>query len=206
MPKVVPGYKAEARARIVEAAKRLFVTRGYRRTTMDDIADALGVSKGALYLYYPGKIDVLKEIQAENRRLSREWMRSVLEHADPARGLTETFEEVFRTAVTRDQVALYFEILGEASHDEEIRETLRLDHREDLRSLRRFLEELRRRGWLRGGVELDTLAFMVVALFQGAVWDLSVGMDPAGVRTVLRRGMGQLIGRPIAPTAPRSRR
>ncbi|HTW77819.1 MAG TPA: TetR/AcrR family transcriptional regulator [Thermoplasmata archaeon] len=197
MPKVVPGYKAEARRRIVAAAERLFITKGYRRSTMDDVAEALGVSKGALYQYYRSKIDLLRAIQAQNRALSLAWMNEALERrTDPARGFAEKFEEVFRQVVSRDQIALYFEILGEAAHDEEIQETLRVDHREDLRNLRNFLAQLRRRGLLASDADLDVLAFMVIALFQGAVWDMSIGLDPAQTRRRLSAAMDRLLAPP----------
>ncbi len=201
MPKVVPGYKAEARARIVEAATRLFTTKGYRRTTMDDVADALGVSKGALYLYYRSKVELLEEIQAENRRWSRRWMQDALAEGDPSDRLFGAFDEVFRSANNRAQLSLWFEILGEAAHDEEIRRAILHDHREDLRSLRKFLAELRRRNLLPADADLEVLAFTLVSLFQAAVWDLCVGFEPDRVRVVLQASMRTLLGHP--PAAPR---
>lgn len=195
MPKVVPTYKAEARARIVAAASRLFVAKGYRRTTMDDVAQALGVSKGALYLYYRSKVDLLRAIQAENRSMARRWMDEALERpAGPVASFYESLEEVFEEWADREQVALYFEILGEASHDEEIRAAIRVDHREDLKSLRRFLTELRRRGALPSHLDLEVLAFMFIALFQGAVWELSIGQDPDRTRRLLRAALGEILG------------
>jgi AcrR family transcriptional regulator len=196
MPKVVPSYKAEARARIVAAATRLFMAKGYRRTTMDDVADALGVSKGALYLYYPSKVDLLRAIQAENRSMSRRWMDEALERPGGAAwSFYRSLEEVFDQWAGHEQVALYFEILGEAAHDTEIRAAIRLDHREDLKSLRRFLTELRRRGALRSDVDLDVLAFMFIALFQGAVWELSIGQDPERTRRILHAALQEILGR-----------
>jgi AcrR family transcriptional regulator len=205
MPKVVPGYKDEARARIVDAAQRLFVSKGYRRTTMDDLAAALGVSKGALYQYYRSKVDVLREIQAQNRRTARRWMEEALERpGEPAATFYRSFEDVFDRWADREQVALYFEILGEASHDQEIRAAIRVDHREDLKSLRRFLIELQRRRLLASAVDLDVLAFMVIALFQGAVWDLSIGLDSEHTHRMLRDSLHEILVR--APAARPRRR
>ncbi len=196
MPKVVPGYKAEARTRIVEAARRLFATKGFRRTTMDDVAAALGVSKGALYQYHRSKLELLREIQSANRRKARRWMDEALRGADPAGGIVDSFEQTFARAIDREQVALWFEILGEAAHDDGIREAIRVDHREDLRSLRGFLAELRRRGLLAWPGDLDVLAFTVVALFEGAVWDLSVGFEAARIRETLRRALAVVLAPP----------
>ncbi|HYY91990.1 MAG TPA: helix-turn-helix domain-containing protein, partial [Candidatus Dormibacteraeota bacterium] len=62
MPKVVPEYKEEAKTRIIEAANRIFADKGYHEATMDDVAKQLGVSKGALYLYFPSKVDLFEEM------------------------------------------------------------------------------------------------------------------------------------------------
>jgi len=42
-------------ARLVEAATSVFIEQGFRQTKMDDVADALGVAKGTLYLYVESK-------------------------------------------------------------------------------------------------------------------------------------------------------
>src|SRR5437870_13659978 len=60
MPKVVPEYKEEAKSRILEAANKVFAEKGYHEATMDDIAKRLGVSKGAIYLYFSSKEDLFE--------------------------------------------------------------------------------------------------------------------------------------------------
>jgi AcrR family transcriptional regulator len=40
---------------LVEAATKVFIDQGYRRTQMSDVAAALGVAKGTLYLYVESK-------------------------------------------------------------------------------------------------------------------------------------------------------
>jgi AcrR family transcriptional regulator len=62
MPRVVPEYKEEARTRILTAANQVFGEKGYRQATMDDVAKKLGVSKGALYLYFAGKEELFEAI------------------------------------------------------------------------------------------------------------------------------------------------
>lgn len=42
-------------SRLVRAATGVFLAQGYRRTQMADVADALGVAKGTLYLYVESK-------------------------------------------------------------------------------------------------------------------------------------------------------
>ena len=43
------------REEILDAAALAFAQRGFAGTEMQSIADAVGVSKGALYHYFPGK-------------------------------------------------------------------------------------------------------------------------------------------------------
>ena len=45
----------EKEARVLEATKRVFLHYGYRRVTMQDIADEAGISRPALYLIFPNK-------------------------------------------------------------------------------------------------------------------------------------------------------
>ena len=58
------------RAQILDAAERLFFERGYDRTSIQDILDALNMSKGGFYHYFEAKESVLREI-SERRALSR---------------------------------------------------------------------------------------------------------------------------------------
>ena len=45
-------------AGILEAARRVFATKGFSQATVDDIASAARVAKGTVYLYYESKRDI----------------------------------------------------------------------------------------------------------------------------------------------------
>jgi len=47
---------------LLDAALDLFVERGFASTRSEDVAARAGVSKGTLYLYYPSKEELLKEV------------------------------------------------------------------------------------------------------------------------------------------------
>jgi TetR/AcrR family transcriptional regulator len=47
---------------LLDAALDLFVERGFAATRSEDVAVRAGVSKGTLYLYYPSKEELLKEV------------------------------------------------------------------------------------------------------------------------------------------------
>jgi AcrR family transcriptional regulator len=47
--------KAETRTLLVEAGLRLFAERGLELTTLDEVAEAAGFTKGAIYRQFPSK-------------------------------------------------------------------------------------------------------------------------------------------------------
>ena len=51
---------------LLDAALDLFVERGFAATRSEDVAVRAGVSKGTLYLYYPSKEELLKEVIRHN--------------------------------------------------------------------------------------------------------------------------------------------
>ena len=61
--KAAGGQKRDVlRRAILEAASRLFVKRGFGGTNLQDIADALGISRPAVYYYYKSKEDILDSL------------------------------------------------------------------------------------------------------------------------------------------------
>jgi len=76
MPKTevpVPAGREKPPAALMEAAFRVFAERGYRATRLEEVADAVGVTKGAIYYYFDGKEDLLRRaIQSRHRAIFRE--------------------------------------------------------------------------------------------------------------------------------------
>jgi AcrR family transcriptional regulator len=51
--------KSDIETKILEVAYQYFIKQGYKNTTMDEIAQELGMSKKTLYKYFPGKLELL---------------------------------------------------------------------------------------------------------------------------------------------------
>jgi len=75
------------RDQIIEAARHLFLERGFERTSMDAIRDLAGVSKATLYNHYANKealfSDVVREIVD---RLAGDWLRTLGDAAPELEG------------------------------------------------------------------------------------------------------------------------
>ena len=61
MTRVVKKFE-DRRADIVKAARRLFQTKEYDKTTMQDVMDALGIAKGTIYHYFKSKEALLAAV------------------------------------------------------------------------------------------------------------------------------------------------
>ena len=80
--------KEETKARIIEAAKRLFAEQGYQRTTISDISKIVGLSDSAIYEYFQGKEDLLLTIPDV-------WvMKAVEELEEQLFGITGSFNKL----------------------------------------------------------------------------------------------------------------
>jgi AcrR family transcriptional regulator len=53
------------RREVLDEAARLFTERGYGGTSMDDVANAVELTKGTLYHHFPGKAEILVEVYDE---------------------------------------------------------------------------------------------------------------------------------------------
>src|SRR5438093_12952731 len=70
------------RQRIVDAARAHFFSHGFRRVTMDDLAEELGISKKTIYAHFPGKFDLLEAVLA-HKLMSVEATLSEVTRAHP---------------------------------------------------------------------------------------------------------------------------
>ena len=62
LPAQAADRAADRQDMILDAAFHAFATYGYRRTTMDDIARGVGLSRSALYLHYRNKEDMFHKL------------------------------------------------------------------------------------------------------------------------------------------------
>ena len=59
--RIIKEYE-ERRKEILETAERLFLTKGYTKTTVNDILKEIGIAKGTFYHYFKSKEEVMDEI------------------------------------------------------------------------------------------------------------------------------------------------
>jgi AcrR family transcriptional regulator len=79
MPRAFSEHEKETiRAQMREKGKKLFEKQGLKKTSVDDLTQAVGISKGAFYLFFESKEELFLEILEE---IEDEIQTSILEFA-----------------------------------------------------------------------------------------------------------------------------
>lgn len=82
MPKLSREVLEGKRGRIEDAAKELFIRRGFHATSMRDIADGAGTSLGNLYNYYKTKEDILESIIGRYQKVIDARLRAIFDEIE----------------------------------------------------------------------------------------------------------------------------
>jgi AcrR family transcriptional regulator len=93
----------QRRQQLVTVALELFARRGYRATTMDDIADAAGVTKPLLYQHFSSKRALYLElVDSIARELLTAVREAVMEADGPRQQVELGFAAYFRLVVSKE--------------------------------------------------------------------------------------------------------
>jgi len=122
-------YKKSAisAAQIVDAAKRVIARQGYAQTSLKDIADEAGMSKGAIHYHYPTKeVLVSKVLEAATEAVAERTLAAWKSGGDdPLQALRSAVRELWEVRSTgSDEVHVISNLLAQSLHDEALRPQL----------------------------------------------------------------------------------
>lgn len=154
--------------RLLEAATRLFAEKGFESTSVQEIVEAAGVTKGAMYHYFGSKDDLLYEIYARVLRMQTERLEQLADaEGSVQQRLAEAAADVVQTSIANlDDTVIFFRSMHLLAPDK--RATVRGDRRRYHERFRALIEEGRGAGVFRRDVDAD----LVVDFFFGAVHHL----------------------------------
>ncbi len=175
MPKVVPEYKEQAKKRIMDAASAEFAKKGYRKSTMNDIAGRTGVSKAALYQYFETKERLLQAIadQSLGRFLEYEFSST------GDRCFMDVLEGLFNRGMKRMPVwlpGLICEIQLEALRDDSAKHLAKEFDKRFVEAIRKFLEERKNAGEIPSDVDTTAVARALMSLQIGLMAQVVTGL------------------------------
>jgi TetR/AcrR family transcriptional regulator len=177
MPKVIPEYRKEATNRILRAALEVFIEKGYFRSTMDDVAKKLNISKATIYLYFRSKEHLLKEIYLSGpENLRNEF------YSTSNRNFKESAKEVFNRMAKKSSAKLFADFLAEASRNVELQKVLR----DNIDKFCKVGEEFIAKGFpnlaKKDPKKIHDLAITLLVIYQGLITLLASGVSESDVR------------------------
>ena len=100
-------------ANILDGARRVFLADGFDGASMNDIARAASVSKGALYIYFPSKVALFEALIRHDRQLQAEQLFQFdAEDEAPAQTLTRIGLGLMRAMCSADHLAHMRMVIG----------------------------------------------------------------------------------------------
>ena len=162
------GTGAAVPERLLAEATRLFAERGYDRTSVQEIVEAAGVTKGALYHYFGSKDDLLHEIYGRVLRLQTERLDVIAARATDVRErLAEAAADVVVTSIENlDDTKIFIRSMHQLSPEKQ--KAVRAERRRYHEKFRSLIEEGQRAGHFRAGLRPD----LAVDFFFGSVHHL----------------------------------
>lgn len=173
-PSIVAGRTVPER--LLSTATKLFAERGFAGTSVQDLVEAAGVTKGAMYHYFASKEDLLYEIYARVLRTQLERLEKFAAEEGPvAERLRDAAADVVVTTIgSLEDVTIFFRSMQHLSARKQ---------REVRRERRRYHETfcaMVAEGQKLGSVRDDVRPDLVADYFFGAVHHLPTWYQPRG--------------------------
>ena len=157
MPKISDERKTERREQILEGARRCFAENGYEGATVAKLEREIGLSRGAIFNYFPSKEDLFVELAVrDNARISEIW-------------INEGLDAVVREVVELDPawLSVVLELFRRARTDPEFKRRVEVGHERLAAANRARLEEAQRAGEFRDDLSAKEIGTFVSLVLNG---------------------------------------
>lgn len=183
--RTVPGTrKALVEAQIIEAATELFAARGFAGASLQDIAEATGLTRPALYHYFSSKEDLLSRLVSAATVGPASDLRRIRTRSGAS--ATERLHAMATSiALLQAQHPARFRLLirSEAELPQDLATTYDSGRRSVLREFSALIDEGVRSGEFRS-VDARTAALGIIGLCNWVAWWHRPGDDAADQRVV----------------------
>ena len=177
MPKLSETEKEARRRRVLEGARRCFARHGYEGATVVRLEREIGLSRGAIFNWFPSKQELFLALAAEdNARLHALFAEE---------GFDALLEAV--TEQEPDWLAVYLEFGRRLKADAELRERwIEIAPPEARQRSKAWIERAQASGDLRSDVPAEEIEQFIGVVVDGVVAQRALGFDPPPSELVLR--------------------
>lgn len=170
----------QTRLQIIEAARKLFIARGYAGATIESIAQEAGVAVETVYAAFGNKRAILSKLigislvgdDEPTPLLQRQHPQEVMKDTDQHRQIRQFADDI---AEIMERVAPLFEVMRMAAKTEpDIAEMFQKMLGERVEGMKVFVNALLANGPLQDGLTVDAAAETIWTLTSGEVFTLFV--------------------------------
>jgi AcrR family transcriptional regulator len=175
-PRVTEEHKMDLKRRIIKGAIDHFSKNGYDNTKVDDIADALKISKGTIYFYFGDKSGLFRAISDHFVDNVKEELGAVFRTAEEKDMDVRRFYENLRK-IEHGTDRLMVEMVAESTRNARLRGVL-LEHRS--RVLEVTIEHIKKlvaQGMIKEDTNVAALAAGEMALYIGLTISKLLGVS-----------------------------
>lgn len=193
--------ETERKNQILRAARAVFIEQGYLAARMEDVAKRAGLSKGAVYFYFPSKRDLFMALVQEEHENTYGFLQQAEEDHRPAvvKLLDLGLKYLDYFAGLKSPPRFFLMMCEQGIRDDEIREECQAVHQRFVDAATRILAQGMAEGAFR---ESDPQAFamMLKAMIDGMAGQSAIGIRPEKVR-LMTDGVGMILYGIVHPDA-----
>jgi AcrR family transcriptional regulator len=181
--------------KIVKTALQLFLQKGYEKTSLNDIAGEVGITKPAIYHHFENKDQLFHEVLSFFFEEMGKWSSVRFASCKTTKDLLRAFFQSLTSFTEVTEILLgkqkkntcysFLELFLDASRrDPSIQKRMEQGFLKTRKFLAAELKKAQKKGDIRGDVDCETVAFQIHALIEGigviSYLDKSVDMDAIG--------------------------
>jgi AcrR family transcriptional regulator len=161
--------RAQTRQRLLQAAGEVFAQLGYDRASLDDVATAAGLTKGAVYSSFAGKDDLFYALMQERIDERLALVTEAVERQATVRDITRDAGSSLAQLMSsqRDWHLLFIEFWARAVRDPGLHDELARERRSVRGLIAQFLEARAAEAEVNLPAPAEQLAVAVLALSNG---------------------------------------
>jgi AcrR family transcriptional regulator len=171
--------REETRHQLLDAAARVFARRGLHGTSVEEVSEEAGFSRGALYSNFKSKEDLFLALWEERIERRRRELRDVVENSDDAGASVEAAAANVVEVLGRERewLLLYFEFSLYAARDASFLPRYQNVREQGLAELGEGIARGLKRAGIESSLSSDDLALAIKALSYGIALERLVGED-----------------------------
>lgn len=202
MPKVSPEHFKKRRAEILEAAKRVFLKKGFEPTTMKDVVEESGMSRGGVYQYFSSTEEMLEALHEQQTDRFLKHLETLLKKHETVWEALDAFLKGYE--VSEDDLhdipfgIVMYEYSVTSWRNERHRQFMLAQSTRNIEAMIRFLQKGVERGEFHPIQPLKTIVYFLFNVTDGLIFHSTIANldidhlngQIEGLRIYLKKALG----------------